>query len=156
MRSPPHRILVAVDGSPTSLRAGSLAIDFAASWGAQIRAVAVLGEDRAERLVDEGRPGTTPARERRRAALEDAVEHLVRAGKDAGVPVEPAVRVRPRAQPYEVILDEAERWHADMLIVGRGSHRGLGRALLGSQTEHVLEFATLPVIVVPAKSGIAR
>lgn len=153
MSSPPQRILVAVDGSPTSLRAGGLAIEFAASWRAEVRAVAVLGNERAERLVDEGGTGATPARERRRVALEGALEHLVRAGGEAGVTVESVVRVRPRDQPYEVILAEAERWTADLVMVGRGSHRGLGRALLGSQTEHVLEFANLPVIVVPARRG---
>jgi nucleotide-binding universal stress UspA family protein len=149
----PRRILIAVDGSPQALQAGRLAITLAISCHATVRAVAVLGKERGERLVDQaGGSGGASARERRRAALADALAYLVRSGTEAGVGVEPDLRVRPDAEPYEVILEEVERWAADLLLVGRGSHRGIGRALLGSQAEQVLEFATLPVIVVPARS----
>lgn len=153
--APPERVLVAVDGSPASLQAGRLAVTLAASWRASVRTVAVQGNERAERLVDRVGGGSAPARERRRAALEDALAHLAQFAAEAGVTVECVVRVRAEAKPYEVILEEVDRWRADVLVVGRGGHRGIGRALLGSQTEHVLEFATLPVIVVPAQSGRA-
>jgi nucleotide-binding universal stress UspA family protein len=153
MSTPPRRLLVAVDGSPGSLQAGRVALQLAASWHATVRALAVLGRERAERLVDEADVSGVPARQRRQVALEDALAHLVRSGRDVGVAVEPILRVRPEAQPYEVILEEAERWPSDLLVVGRGSHHGIGRALLGSQAEQVLEFATLPVVVVPARGG---
>jgi nucleotide-binding universal stress UspA family protein len=144
-----HRILLAVDGSAGSLQASRLAFRIAASWGAALRAVAVAGKDRAGPLVDRAEAGQS-ARERARASLEDALAHVVHAGAEAGVKIEPALRVSPAAEPYEVILDEAEQWPADLIVVGRGTHHGIGRALLGSQADHVLEFATLPVIVVPA------
>jgi nucleotide-binding universal stress UspA family protein len=144
-----RRILLAVDGSAGSLQASRLAFRLAASWGAALRAIAVVGKDRAGPLV--ARVETAPsARDRARASLEDTLAHLVRAGAEAGVTVEPALRVAPEVEPYEVILDEAERWPADLIVVGRGAHHGIGRALLGSQADHVLEFATLPIIVVPA------
>jgi nucleotide-binding universal stress UspA family protein len=146
-----QRILLAMDGSAGSLRASRLAFRLAASWGAALRAIAVVGKDRTGELVDRAGGGQS-ARERGRASLEDALAHVVRAGAEAGVTVEPALRVSPEAEPYEVVLDEAERWPADLIIVGRGSHHGIGRVLLGSQADHVLEFATLPVIVVPAAS----
>lgn len=151
----PRRILVALDGSPQALQAGRLAISLALACQATVRAVAVLGKERGERLLDRAGTAETAgatARERRQAALQDALTHLVRAGTKAGVTVEPALLIRPQAEPYEVILDELERWPADLLLVGRGSHQGIGRALLGSQAEQVLEFATLPVVVVPARS----
>jgi nucleotide-binding universal stress UspA family protein len=146
-----QKVLLAVDGSAGSLRASRLALRLAASWGASIRAIAVAGRDRAEQLVDRA-AGDQSARERGRASLEDALAHVVRAGAEAGIVVEPVLRVSA-AEPYEAILGEAERWPADILVVGRGHHHGIGRALLGSQAEHVLEFATLPVIIVPAASS---
>ncbi len=150
---PPQRVLVAINGSPASLEASRFALELAAAWRGAVRAVAVVGDERAERLVDEAAGGgEAPAHERRRAALEDALAHVVRAGQSAGITVEQTLLVRPRVQPYEVILDEADHWPADVIVVGRGHHHGIGRALLGSQTEHVLEFATRPVIVVPARS----
>jgi nucleotide-binding universal stress UspA family protein len=149
---PPQRILVAIDGSGAALQASRVAISLAVSYHATLLAVAVLGRERADRLVDQRDGGGAAARERRRVALEDALTHFVRSGEKAGVTVEPELRIHPDAEPYEIILEEVERWQADLLAVGRGSHDGIGRALLGSQTEHLLEFATLPVIVVPAES----
>lgn len=144
-----RRILLAVDGSGGSLQASRLAFRLAGSWGAVVRAIAVVGDSRAGRLVDRAGAGHSAA-ERARESLEDALAHVVRAGQEAGVEVAGALRVARGAEPYEVILDEAERWPADVIVVGRGTHRGIGRLLLGSQAEHVLEFTTLPVIVVPA------
>ncbi len=143
-----QRLLLAVDGSAGSLQASRLAFRLAASWGASVRAIAVLGKDRPElvALAD----GGSSARARARASLADALAYVSRIGTEAGVKVDPALLVSPGVEPYEVILGEAERWSADVIIVGRGTHHGIGRALLGSQADHVLEFATLPVIVVPA------
>jgi nucleotide-binding universal stress UspA family protein len=148
-----HRILIAVDGSPASLRAASLAIDLAVAWHADVRAIAVLGEEAADRFLEPSRPHERSAMERRRNGLEYALEHLSRSGAGKGIKVQSVLRVRKDAPPYEVILEEAATWKADLLFVGRTSHRGLGRALLGSQTEHILEFAHTPVVVVPAESS---
>jgi nucleotide-binding universal stress UspA family protein len=144
-----QRILLAVDGSAGSLQATRLALRLAASRGAALRVVAVVRKDRAGPLVDRAGAGSS-AGERGRESLEDALAHVVRAGAEAGLTVESALRVAPDVEPYEVILDEAERWPADLIVVGRGTHHGIGRVLLGSQADHVLEFATLPVLVVPA------
>jgi nucleotide-binding universal stress UspA family protein len=149
----PQRVLVAIDGSLASLEASRIAIDLAASWHAVVRAVAVLGKERMEPLVDQAAPdGAGSARERWRSTLSVALDHVVRSGEAVGVSVEPALRTGTDAQPYEAILEEADRWTADVIVVGRGHHHGIGRALLGSQAEQLLEFATLPVIVVPGKA----
>jgi nucleotide-binding universal stress UspA family protein len=140
VNAPFRRILVAVDGSVASLRAARAALDFAASCHARIRVVAV---------ADDGAGPQAQTSEQREAQLQDALDHLCRLGSDAGLEVEPVMRRREGAEPYELILEEAAQWDADMLFMGRRGHRGLGRALLGSQAEHVLEFARLPVAVVP-------
>jgi nucleotide-binding universal stress UspA family protein len=143
-----ERLLLAIDGSAGAFQASRLAFRLAASWGATLRAIAVVGKDRTGPLVYRT-DAEDITREHTRISLEDVLAHVVRAGAEAGVTVEGALRVSPEAEPYEVILDEAERWPADLIVVGRGTHHGLGRALLGSQADHVLD-ATLPVIVVPA------
>jgi nucleotide-binding universal stress UspA family protein len=147
--STPRRVLVAVDGSVASLKAARLTVELATSWHAAVRAIAVADGESAGRLLDiAGRPGPT-ARERRQTQLRDVLDYVKRLATDAGLEVDVLLRDPAGAQPYELILDEADRWKADLLFVGRREHRGLGRALLGSQAEHVLEFARLPVVVVP-------
>jgi nucleotide-binding universal stress UspA family protein len=60
----------------------------------------------------------------------------------------PAVSVRV-GQPSKEILAQAIDCNADVIVMGM---RGLGSAqklLLGSTSQHVLEGATVPVMVVP-------
>lgn len=131
-----RRLLVAVDGSVASLKAARLAVDLAGSLGGYVRFLAV---------VDERGPQSQEGRE---TQLRDTLEYVRRLGSEAGLEVE-AVLHHTDGEPYERILEEAEESKADLLFVGRRGHRGIGRALLGSQAEHVLEFARLPVVVVP-------
>lgn len=145
----PQRVLAAVDGSLASLHAVRLAIALAASWGAAVRAVAVADAESVERFPEMAGPVGPSARERRMVQLRDALDYAQRLAGEAGVEMEALLREAGPAQPYEVLLREAELWGAELLFLGRSEHRGIGRALLGSQAEHVLEFARLPVVLVP-------
>lgn len=140
MKAPFRRVLVAVDGSVASLKAARFAVDFAVSCSARVRIIAV---------ADENAVGEAQSRERREAQLQDTLDYVRRLGSGAGLEIDAVLRHRAATEPYELILEEADQWTADLLFVGRRSHRGLGRALLGSQAEHVLEFAQLPVVVIP-------
>ena len=51
--------------------------------------------------------------------------------------------------PFRMILDEADRWDADLIVMGRSDRRGPSSPYLGSETAHVLEFTDRPVLVVP-------
>ena len=53
-------------------------------------------------------------------------------------------------QPARVILDQASAWGADVIVLGRSGVRRVGQPFVGSQVLHVLEFAEVPVVVVPA------
>ena len=49
--------------------------------------------------------------------------------------------------PAEGIISTAERVGADLIVMGSHGRRGLGRLLLGSQTNEVLAHTKLPVLV---------
>ena len=40
-------------------------------------------------------------------------------------------------------------WRADLIVMGKTDRRATGRPYVGSQTEHLLEFTRIPVVVVP-------
>ena len=63
----------------------------------------------------------------------------------AGVPVESVVRF---GDPAAQILEEAEAFGADLIVVGTGGRSGIGRVLLGSVAERVFAKATVPVMLV--------
>ena len=132
-----QRILVAVDDSPAGLRAARLAIELAAERGARLRAVTVL------RPGGTGLPNGEAERRSAAAALARFVEEQ---GSRGAVEIEVA---ELEGDPFRCILEQARRWEADVVVMGRSDRRGPSSPYLGSVTEHVLEFADCPVLVVP-------
>jgi nucleotide-binding universal stress UspA family protein len=66
----------------------------------------------------------------------------------AGVQAE-AVQVASRGSPVsDVILAQARRAKADVIVMGTHGRRGLNRLLLGSDAERVLRDARVPVLLV--------
>jgi nucleotide-binding universal stress UspA family protein len=146
-----ERILVAFDGSPAALAAARLAFDLAAQTGGTVRLVSVLTGDKTGRLIDRLGRVDHSAGKRREADLRSAVDHSLRIGQSRAVDVESVIRTAgTTGEAFGEILAEASEWGAAWIFMGQTSTRGPGRALLGSQTGHVLEFSTVPVVVVPA------
>jgi nucleotide-binding universal stress UspA family protein len=61
-----------------------------------------------------------------------------------GVAVESVVRF---GDPVAEILDEAEVFGADLIVVGTAGRSGIGRVLLGSVAERVFAKAAVPVML---------
>ena len=57
--------------------------------------------------------------------------------------------------PARSILDEAERRHSNLIVLGTHGHSGFERWMLGSVTEKVLRKAVCPVLTVPPPVGDA-
>jgi nucleotide-binding universal stress UspA family protein len=49
--------------------------------------------------------------------------------------------------PYKGILDRAEEWSADLIVMGTHGRSGVERALAGSVAERVIRLAPCPVLV---------
>ena len=138
------RLLVCVDGSRASLQAARVGIDLAKRWNSQLRAVYVV-----ESAELDGSPDadlTARLRESGRAIL----SRITDMGDEQGVKV---VQALLEGIPFDVILDDARAWKADVIIMGRTGRTGPGRALLGSEAERVLEFTDRPVLIVPTLQG---
>jgi nucleotide-binding universal stress UspA family protein len=73
-------------------------------------------------------------------------------------------RINPEATPhifvdvgrdYAQIVERAQQWQADLLVVGSHGHTGLKHWLLGSVAERVVRHAPCPVLVArPAAEGV--
>jgi nucleotide-binding universal stress UspA family protein len=50
----------------------------------------------------------------------------------------------------EVILDDARKWRADLIVMGTHGRRGFNRLLMGSDAERVLRDAPVPLLLVRA------
>ena len=121
------RVMVAVDDSGPALAAAEYAIRIATARPIELHFVTV--------------------REAGRDA--DAVlRHVQALATKAGVAA--SVTVCDDGHPFDALLDVAARWGADLIVMGRSDMRRPGARYVGSQTEHLLEFTDIPVLVVPS------
>jgi len=138
-------LLLCVDGSPASTAATHLALRIAQALQARIHALFVVADSGLAARVDEAHDGTG-ADKRLIEAGEALLARVGALAADAGVDLETIVDA---GEPFERILEHARRLEPEFIIMGRTGRRGPGRALVGSEVEHVLEFTEYPLIVVP-------
>jgi nucleotide-binding universal stress UspA family protein len=139
-----RRIMIPVDGSPTSNQALVAALQIARDSGGRVRLVHVVdafayltGFEASAVVYEEIRKG---AQRVLTAALEIA--------NAAGVPVDTMLVDEPGRRLGECIADEAGKWEADLVVVGTHGRRGIARALLGSGAEQVIRLSPTPVLVI--------
>jgi nucleotide-binding universal stress UspA family protein len=140
------RILCPLDFSAFSRRALDHALALAARSGGKIRALHVLPPA----SFAPGRSGASVAPELgpapdRLALLED-LEALVEAARPHEVGVECVVAA---GKVPAAILEEAQSWPADLLVMGTRGFRARSGWAVGSVTETVLFRSPCPVLAVP-------
>lgn len=95
------------------------------------------------------------ARQSVKARLRERIERLCGMEGEAspdGLDLVESIHVR-EGQAAQVVLDEAKRCGADLIVMGSHRHTVLGDALLGTTTHKVLHSATAPVLVVRIPEG---
>jgi nucleotide-binding universal stress UspA family protein len=143
-----RKILVPVDGSNTSLLGLDHAIALASDQKASIRILNVIDEMVLTTMMVE--PVAVPfddILESMRVDGRRVLDKALARAQTAGVTAE-AVQIASRGKPVsDVILAEARRARADVIVMGTHGRRGLNRLLLGSDAERVLRDAPVPVLL---------
>jgi nucleotide-binding universal stress UspA family protein len=68
---------------------------------------------------------------------------------------DPAIEIKvAEGDAAESILQAARELHVDLIVMGSHSQRWLEAVLMGSVTEKVLRYSTVPLFVVPTKEAI--
>lgn len=139
-----ERIVVAVDDSPAALRAVNVAISLARATGATLVAMTVLQDHTLDERIS---AASASVGGRRILAANAVLRHVQQLADAAGVPVE---TVQLSGSPAAEVLAEARRSNADLIVVARASHRAVGIPHVGSEALRIVEFADVPVLVVPS------
>ena len=141
------KILLAVDGSKSSDAALRAVIKERRPTGDEVRVITVL-QPLLATPVPQMAAGYAPEleaeRKRARELVEKSAETLRAAGFRAGAVV-------GQGDIRERILDEAEEWKADVIVLGSHGHGQLKRILLGSVAESVARHSTCSVEIVKGK-----
>ncbi|EMA61079.1 universal stress protein [Halorubrum kocurii] len=131
-------ILCPTDGSPGSAAAVEHACYLADLADARLHALFVVDETIA------GADGWDVVVEREEERGERALDAVAAAGAERRVPVENHLR---RGRPHEAILDAADDYDADLIVMGTHGRTGVGRFLAaGSVAERVVRHSEAPVL----------
>jgi nucleotide-binding universal stress UspA family protein len=144
----PTRILVGVSDTPAAFAAARLAIDLAAEASAQLRFVQVLGDGAVLQALGHGTQ-TEALAERRRTESASLLRHVAALARREGVEAE---TVGLEGDAAALLLAQARAWKADLVVLGRFDVHGAGQSYVGAVTRHVLEFAEVPVLIVPHRA----
>lgn len=143
-----QRILVATDGADLSGKAVASAVDLAALCGAELVAVYVV--PRYPQSYFEGGIALQP----------DEVQRIEKQWSDKGQSVVDAVKQTAAAKGVktqavtltsdvvsDALISAATKYQCDLIVMASHGRRGIQRLLLGSETQHVLTHASIPVLV---------
>lgn len=143
-----QRILVPVDGSATSNLGLDEAVKLAKLTGGRVRLVHVV--DQMPFLF--AAEGYAAMSADVLGMLKDAGQKILDAARERvekeGVSVEAKLFEGLDSRLCDRILEQIESWQADVIVLGTHGRRGARRMLLGSDAEHIVRAATVPILLV--------
>jgi nucleotide-binding universal stress UspA family protein len=145
-----QRILVPVDGSPTSDKALAAAIQMAQAFGARLRLIHIMEETAYLTGYDPFGGYAGDLIRIMRESGEKILEQGMTAAQAAGLAVDTVLFDDLGQRLGEAVANGAKLWHADLIVVGTHGRRGMGRLLMGSGAEQIIRQAPIPVLVVRA------
>ncbi|MDP3761463.1 MAG: universal stress protein [Ramlibacter sp.] len=142
------RILVALDGSETSMRALTASLNLARQGGGRVRLVHVVEELAYLGGFD---PYGASSGDLIKVIRENGAKVLatgLAAAGSAGVEADTVLYDNFGERLSDAVADAAKQWNADLIVVGTHGRRGIGRVLMGSGAEHIIRLSPVPVLVI--------
>ena len=147
------RILVPVDGSPTSMAGLSEALRLARNQKARVRLIHIVDEVTIFNSSDAGM-NLEPVIESLKSGGKRILDRAAKAARAKGVRAETEMFENATSRVAEVLVSRARRWRADLIVMGTHGRRGVNRLVLGSDAELVVRNSPVPVLLVrSAKRG---
>jgi nucleotide-binding universal stress UspA family protein len=144
------RILVAIDDGETSKQALAAAAALAREQSATLHVVHVSDEMPLYVSMDTLPYPPAELMESLRKEGERILADAVASVRDAKIDADSKLLVIDHANRRisDTIEHEAQRWDADLIVIGTHGRRGVGRLLLGSVAENLIRISTKPVLLI--------
>lgn len=142
------RILVPVDGSPTSAKGLKEAIKLAREGRAKLLLLYVVEEYSAFAAPELG-ANVGPLLDALTAAGRKALARIERSARAAGAHPQTLLVEDFGGRVADAIVQQAKRWRADLIVMGTHGRRGVKRVLLGSDADLVVRYSPVPVLLIP-------
>lgn len=148
-----ERILVPIDGSPTSELGLKEAMRLAMLTHGRLRLIHVIDEMSFALAADSY---GNYAGELLDLLQKNGAELLAKAQTTAraqGLQTDTVLYENLAKTVAQRVVDEADSWQADLIVVGTHGRRGVRRIVLGSSAEGILRTSPVPVLLVRAPEG---
>ena len=142
-----QRILVAVDGSQSSVLAVDQAIILAKVSGADVKALFVV--DDSDLFFDMRYRDSTDLLKKVMTHGQETLVRTVDRFQAAGILCVTRLieRTNSRGLVADTIAAEADKWRADLIVLGTHGRRGIRRLIMGSVSAGVVRRTRLPVLL---------
>src|SRR5512134_486089 len=156
------RILTAIDGSATSLRALKLALALARTHDATLHVLHVVDEAMIAQGFHDMACIPPDHVDSLLAGMRDAGGRILaradRVAREYGARIQPILVESLGHGVADTILTQARKLRAELIVMGTHGRRGLTRLVMGSDAETVVREARVPVLLVrvPAASRTVR
>ncbi len=149
------KILVPVDGSRTSTLGLQEAIRLAKSCKAKLRLIHVVDESVA--LQDSAYTfGTEDMLGILKKGGEQALKRSLELAAKNGIKPESRLVESFTGSVADIIVGDAKKWRADLIVMGTHGRRGFSHMMLGSDAEMVIRSSPAPVLLVRGSAPATR
>jgi nucleotide-binding universal stress UspA family protein len=141
-----EKILIAIDGSETSIKALNAGVKLASTFNSEVTILSVLDELKLPFAAQYG----LWARESHDELMRKVLESLNKALRDIQESL-PELHIDARVEegrPAKAITDIAEKEGFDLIVIGNRGFRLLNRWILGTVSNEVVNSSKIPVLVI--------
>ena len=141
-----QKVLISVENSEFSMKVAEHGVNLSSQLGADIAVVFVV--DTAKVNVD-SESGKIPQDQinKLKKEADERIDRIIQAFPDFTFE-----RFIPEGKPSKEIVNIANTWNADLIVMGTQGKSGLKRLLMGSTAENTLRLSNVPILIVPSKS----
>ncbi len=140
------KILIAVDNSEFSIKAAQNGFKLAKQLDATVALLYVVDTTKAVANID---TGVYP--EQALFLLKKEAEQTLNKLADMNDGDTEVIKFMPQGIPTKDIIKTAEKWEADLIVLGTHGRTGLMHLLVGSVSESIIRHSKIPVMVFPSK-----
>ena len=142
-----RKILVPVDGSPTSVAGLNEALRLAKNQKARVRLIHIVDEVPIFSSA-EGGLNIEPVVESLKSGGKRILARAEKLAAARGAKAETELFENATSRVADVLVARAKRWRADLIVMGTHGRRGVNRLMLGSDAELVVRNSPVPVLLV--------
>jgi nucleotide-binding universal stress UspA family protein len=143
-------ILVPVDGSTTSNLGLAEAIKLAKLTGARLHLLHVVDLTSVTMTAEASMAASPGLYDMLREGGQTILDRAKETADAAGTPAQTALVETMSGRVCDLVVEEAGRRNAGLIVIGTHGRRGVGRVLLGSDAEQIARLSPVPVLLVRA------